>query len=112
MIVETEHGKFDLIKNYRDAFDPQAFNERYVDVSFKQYDYIVGDVSSGILRLKGFGDNEKGKTSYNFIPDYLNDSCNYNTPYYILKRIKGETRDSGNGKRSKKNTRANKTISK
>ncbi|MGI6782501.1 MAG: YutD-like domain-containing protein [Acholeplasmataceae bacterium] len=109
VIVETEHGKFDLIKNYRDAFDPQAFNERYVDVSFKQYDYIVGDVSSGILRLKGFGDNEKGKTSYKLIPDYLNDSCNYNTPYYILKRIKGEVKD---GRRSKKNTRPNKTVSK
>lgn len=101
MIVETEHGKFDLIKNYREAFDVVNFNARYVDVTFKQYDYIVGDVSSGILRLKGFRDNEKGKTSYRLIPDYLNDSCNYNVPYYILKRIKEETQD---GKRDKKST--------
>lgn len=109
MIVETEHGKFDLIKNYRDAFDVVSFNARYVDVTFKQYDYLVGDVSSGILRLKGFRDNERGKTSYNLIPDYLNDSCNYNVPYFILKRIKEEKAD---GKRSKRSTRKNKTVSK
>lgn len=88
MIVETEHGMFDLIKDYREAFDIVQFNEKYIDVVFKQYDFIVGDVSSGILRLKGFRDNEKGKTSYNLIPDYLNDSCNYNSAHFILKRIK------------------------
>lgn len=88
MLVETQHGLFDLIKDYRDAFDIIQFNERYIHISFKQYDYIVGDVSSGILRLKGFRDNEKGKTSYNLIPDYLNESCNYNSPYFILKRVK------------------------
>lgn len=108
MIVETEHGKFDLIKNYRDAFDVTSFNARYVDAIFKQYDFIVGDVSSGVLRLKGFRDNEKGKTSYHLIPDYLNDSCNYNVAHFILKRIKEETKD---GRASKKSTRKNKTVS-
>src|SRR5690554_286273 len=101
MIVETEHGRFDLIKNYRDAFDVASFNARYVDTAFKQYDYIVGDVSSGVLRLKGFGDIEKGKTSYNLIPDYLNDSCNYNVAYFILKRIKEDVKD---GRKSKRTT--------
>ncbi len=102
MIVETEHGKFDLIKNHRDAFDIVKFNERYVDVGFKQYTYIVGDVSSGILRLKGFSSSEKGKTSYKTIPDYLNDSCNYNIPYYILKKVNEENTHGKGSKRPNK----------
>lgn len=88
MIIETEFGKFELIKNYREAFDKEAFIARYVDVVFKQYDYIVGDVSSEKLRLKGFREKSKGNGSYTKIPDYLNESCNYNIPYYILKRVK------------------------
>lgn len=31
MIVETEHGEFTLIKNYKDAFDIVKFNEKYID---------------------------------------------------------------------------------
>lgn len=88
MIVETEHGTYELIKNYKEGFDLLAFNERYVDVAFDRYQYLVGDVSAGILRIKGFNSDPKSPRGFKAIPDYLNESCNLNTAYYILKRIK------------------------
>jgi len=88
MIVDTEHGTYELIKNYKEGFDLLAFNEKYVDVAFDRYQYLVGDVSAGILRIKGFNSDPKSPRGYKSIPDYLNESCNVNTAYFILKRIK------------------------
>lgn len=86
MIIETEHGEYTLIKNYKDAFDIVKFNEKYINDLFDKYQYIVGDISASILRLRGFTEEEKGPHSYKKIPDYLNESCNMNTAYFILKR--------------------------
>jgi uncharacterized protein YutD len=88
MIIETQFGNFELIKNYRDGFDIALFNEKYVDVAFDRYTFIVGDISSGIMRLKGFANDPKSPNSFKKIPDYLNESCNTNTAYFILKRLK------------------------
>ena len=90
MIIETEHGVFELVKNHKEGFDILAFNERYVDVAFDRYQYLVGDISAGILRIKGFNSDPKSPRGFKAIPDYLNESCNVNTAYYILKRIKQE----------------------
>lgn len=85
-MIETLHGEFELIKNYRDAFVLDDFNKRYTDV-FDIYPYIVGDYSAGILRLKGFSKN--GTTNhYKTIPDYIMESCPLNCSYYILKNPK------------------------
>jgi len=90
MIVETKFGTFEIIKDYRETFNLEMFNERYVDVAFDRYTYIVGDLSSEKLRLKGFNTDPKSTNGYKRIPDYLNESCNYNCGYYILKRVKKE----------------------
>lgn len=90
MIIETEVGSFEIVKNYRDAFDITKFVERYVDVAFDRYTYIVGDMASDILRLRGFSQDPKGINGYKKIPDYINESCNHNCPFYVLKRIKKE----------------------
>ena len=81
-MIETEHGNFEIVKDYKEALEIKAFNERYVSFLDK-YIYIVGDVSSEMLRLKGFS-----KKNYKTIPDYLMESCNPNTPYFIIKRVK------------------------
>jgi uncharacterized protein YutD len=88
MVIETPVGQFELIKNYKDAFDIQKFVDKYVDVAFDRYTYIVGDIASDILRLKGFSQDPKGANGYKKIPDYLNESCNHNCPFFVLKRIK------------------------
>lgn len=88
MIIETEFGEFELIKDHRECFDLVKFQERYVDVAFDRYTYIVGDMSSSMLRLKGFNSDPKSPNGYKRIPDYLNESCQVNCAHYILKRMK------------------------
>ncbi len=80
--VETSVGNFEIIKDYKEAFNTKAFTERYVDY-FDQYEYIVGDISADMLRLKGF--TEKNKEQ---IFDYLMEASTPNAPYFILKRVK------------------------
>lgn len=87
MIVKTKVGNFEIIKDYREAFNQEQFEERYVDVAFDKYQYIVGDISSGILRLKGFDDKLDSDQTYKKIPDYLNEYTQVNSAYFILKRI-------------------------
>lgn len=83
-MIETIHGEFELIKDYRDAFVLDDFNKRYTLEALGIYPYIVGDYSAGLLRLKGFSDKGKGN-HYRTIPDYLVESCPMNCAYYILK---------------------------
>lgn len=93
MLVETEFGLFEMVKNHRDAFDLLKFQERYVKVAFDRYTFLVGDMSSGMLRIKGFNQDPKSTNGFRRIPDYLNESCNFNCPYYILKRVKDKSED-------------------
>lgn len=81
-MIETEHGNFELIKDFKEALEIKTFNERYVKY-LDRYDYIVGDYSADMLRFKGFT-NE----NYKKIPDYLMESATPNAPYFVLKRIK------------------------
>lgn len=83
-MIETEHGNFELIKDYKEALEIKVFNERYVEYLDK-YDYIVGDYSADMLRFKGFTEENK-----NTIPDYLMESATPNAPYFVLKRINKE----------------------
>lgn len=81
-MLETAHGNFEIIKDYKEALDLKSFNDRYVDYLDK-YDYIVGDISAEMLRLKGFDEKHK-----HLIQDYLLESTTPNCAYYILKRLK------------------------
>jgi uncharacterized protein YutD len=80
-MIETEHGNFEIIKDYKEALEIKVFNERYVSFLDK-YTYIVGDFSADMLRFKGFNDINKGT-----ITDYLIESATPNAPYFVLKRI-------------------------
>lgn len=80
-MIETEHGNFEIIKDYKEALEIKAFNDRYVSYLDK-YVYIVGDYAADMLRLKGFT-----KDNYKTIPDYLMESCTPNAPYFVLKRL-------------------------
>ncbi len=81
-MIETDHGKFELVKDYKEALEIKVFNDRYVEYLDK-YDYIVGDYSADMLRFKGFLEESK-----HTIPDYLMESATPNAPYFVLKRIK------------------------
>ena len=64
--IEVENNKYELINNYKDGFDLNEFTSHYTDF-FSDYDYIVGDIAYGKLRLKGFYEetNKKAKNINN-----------------------------------------------
>ncbi len=90
MKIEVENHTYELIKDYKDAFDKEAFTEKYTDY-FYDYDYIVGDIAYGKLRLKGFYDEKNKKVNkinnYKTVETYLKNNCAHDCKYFILKKI-------------------------
>ena len=66
--INIEDKTYELLTNYKDAFNEEEFKEKYTDY-FYDYDYIVGDIAYNKLRLKGFYDakNKKVNQINNFI---------------------------------------------
>ncbi len=81
--------EYKLIENYKEAFNEEEFISKCTDY-FDGFDYIVGDIAYGKLRLKGF--NKKGNKNfkeindYSRIKDYIRDNCAYGCKYFILER--------------------------
>lgn len=90
MKIEVENHKYELIKNYKDAFNQEEFSEKYTDY-FYDYDYIVGDIAYGKLRLKGFYDEKNKKVNkinnYKNVNQYLISNCANDCKHFILKKI-------------------------
>ena len=90
MIVEVENQKYEIIKNYKDAFDKDEFISKYTDY-FTSYDYIAGDIAYGKLRLKGFYDENSKKVNkinnFKNFDKYLKTNCANDCKYYILKKV-------------------------
>lgn len=87
--VEVNKKKYEVIKNYRDAFVEEEFLAKCTDY-FDDYDYIVGDIAYGKLRLKGFYDpkNEKVKkiNNYKDVDEYLKNNCAVDCRHFIVKK--------------------------
>lgn len=91
MIIELNKTKYELIKNYKEAFDQEEFIEKCTDY-FYDYDYIVGDVAYGKLRLKGFYDENSKKVNkinnFKNLDKYLDEYCAKDCKYFVVKKIK------------------------
>ena len=89
-IIEVENNKYEIIKDYKNGFDEEEFINHYTDF-FEDYDYIVGGIAYGKLRLKGFysDGNKKAKNinNFKFASNYLENDCAVDCKYYILKKI-------------------------
>jgi len=89
--IIANNQEYELIKNYRDAFNEEEFLEKCTDY-FTNYDYIVGDIAYGKLRLKGFysADNKKVKqlNNYDYLEEYLKNNCAVDCRHFIVKRSK------------------------
>ena len=91
MKITINNTEYELINNYKDAFNEEEFLSKCTDY-FYDYDYIVGDIAYGKLRLKGFCDKTNPK--YNKINDiankdiYLEKECAYKCKYFLIKKIK------------------------
>ena len=108
MIIETKVGKYEILKNEREAFVLDAFEKRYLPEYFDKYAYIVGDLADDILRLKGFSVDPKSSSYFHYIPEYITEGCSYNCKYYILKRVKGDVPQQNNNKKHYKHFNKNK----
>ena len=51
--IMVEDIEYELIYNYKDAFNLDDFVSKCTDY-FYDFDYIIGDIAYGKLRLKGF----------------------------------------------------------
>lgn len=88
MVIKSKKGNYELVTVFKDAFNLEKFEEAYIEELFDKYPYIVGDISDDILRLKGFSLDPKKPNYYKNINQYIAKSCNYECPYYVLRRIK------------------------
>lgn len=78
---------YELVMNYREGFQLEAFEQRYQDI-FDKYDFIVGDWGFNQLRLKGFyqmGNRRAFKEQMiDTLDDYLKEYCNFGCAYFVL----------------------------
>lgn len=95
-MIQIGGRTYELIQNYRDAWDPEAFKQRYSEV-LDRYDYIIGDWGYEKLRLKGFLRDNHPKanrdTAYSGITDYINEYCNFGCAYFVLQKVKDNHKD-------------------
>lgn len=90
MVIKSQKGCFEILKNVRDAFDINKFELLYIEEIYDNYDYLVLDIADQKMRIKGFASLKNESTSYEYIMDYVVESCNFLAPYAILKRVNEE----------------------
>lgn len=88
--LEINNDKYLIKTNYREALDLELLEERYSDL-LEKYDYIVGDMSYGKLRLRGFyyDSNKKAPIDMKIshIEDYLLEYCSFGCAYFVLESL-------------------------
>lgn len=90
-LIRTPVGTFELVEEFRNGWNPEAFKERYSDILDK-YDYVVGDWGYGQLRLRGFYDSSNRRVPLEqriaTLDEYLHEFCNFGCAYFVLRRVK------------------------
>ncbi|MBQ3435520.1 MAG: DUF1027 domain-containing protein [Bacilli bacterium] len=88
---KINNNEYELIKDKDDIFDYEEVSSLVTDY-FDDFDYIMGDMSYGKIRLKGFNDkknkNYKKINSIESLDDYLKKYCAYKAKYFLLKKVK------------------------
>ncbi|MGQ5709932.1 YutD family protein [Lactobacillus sp. PSON] len=96
VVIDEENQKikignqiYKILINKFDAIDIDLLRKKY-DPYLDQYDFLVGDISSEHLRLKGFY-KDVVRTSIDkkqrAIADYLIEYCNPGSAYFVLQLI-------------------------
>jgi len=89
--MTTVSENYTILKEFRTEFNADQFNDKVVQILLK-YDFIVGDYADDHLRLKGFYHDKRRDVDANKkaskMERYINESCNYMCPHYILEKIR------------------------
>lgn len=92
-MIRMQACAYEIVDDYRNGWNQEAFKERYSDILDK-YDFVVGDWGYGQLRLRGFYDNANRRVPFeqriDFLDEYLHEFCNFGCPYFVLRKLKGE----------------------
>jgi uncharacterized protein YutD len=90
VLIEVNNIAYEVIKDYRNGFNEEAFRGRYSDI-LTRYDYIVGDWGYGQLRLKGFFEDQNPKAAFDTkistLTEYLYEYCNFGCAYFVVKKV-------------------------
>lgn len=82
--------EYEILKNEKETFDLEIVKEKFTNY-FEPYEYILGDMSYGKVRLKGFYDEKNKKVTeinnINKMDEYLKDYCAFNCGYFLLKKV-------------------------
>lgn len=113
--VGIKNKSYKIKENYREALDLELLEERYSDLLDK-YDFIVGDMSYGKLRLRGFYEDSNRKAPIDMrissLEDYLLEYCSFGCAYFVLENLDSKKRSKNKAKTQsdpkKKQTQANK----
>lgn len=87
--IKINNQLYQILINKEDALDVDLLRAKY-DPYLDQYDFLVGDISSDHLRLKGFY-KDVVRTAIDrkerAIADYLIEYCNPGAAYFVLRLI-------------------------
>lgn len=90
-IINVNNNKYELVKVYKDGFNEEEFKERCTEY-FDEFDYIFGDYSYDVLRLKGFYDKNnkqvKKINNINILENYIKEFCSHECRWFLLKKVK------------------------
>ena len=83
-------AEYILEKDEGNIFDYDDIKERITDY-FLPFDYIFGDLSYNIIRLKGFyassSKNAREINDIKCLDNYLKSYCSYGCKWFLLKKI-------------------------
>ena len=90
-VITINNRKYQVLNNYKDAINISELEEKITEY-FDDFDYIVGDIAYGKLRLKVFN----SKTNKNFkdlndvdkVEDYIKQNCAYGCRWFMISEIK------------------------
>ena len=90
-VIKVHNRNYQVMNNYKDAIDIEELESKLTDY-FDDFDYIVGDIAYGKLRLKGFN----SRTNKNFKPindvdkvsEYILKQCAYGCRWFMISEVK------------------------
>lgn len=90
-VITANNNEYELVKFYKNGFDEKDFLEKCTDY-FNDFDYIFGDYSYDVLRLKGFYDKKnkqmKKINNIEILDNYIKEFCSHECRWFLLKKIK------------------------
>lgn len=88
--VTIDNKTYEVINNYNDAINIDDLSGKITDY-FDNFDYIVGDYSYSMVRLKGFNDKTnkyfKKINDINLLDDYIKNNCAYGCRWFCIKKV-------------------------